>query len=74
MSVIYPSTVNHKGIKYHGGVKEDHIVYANIQLVNKILGIITLKPGWQDGNRVYTFQDIYWEDKYDCKIMQREAA
>ena len=37
-------------------------------------GYIHLPDDWQDADRTYTAQDIYWEDKYDCQIGQREAA
>ena len=37
-------------------------------------GYIHLPDDWQDADRTYTAQDIYWEDKYDCRIGQREAA
>ncbi len=37
-------------------------------------GVIELEVGWQDADRTYTAQDIYWVDKVDFRTMQREAA
>ena len=37
------------------------------------LGILALQEGWQDADRTYTAQDIYWEDKYDCISMLKEV-
>ncbi len=37
-------------------------------------GYIHIEDGWQDADRTYTAQDIYWTDKYDEQAGQRKAA
>lgn len=79
----YPKKVTHRGIKFIGYLhaKKGLVVYrARLEwgrFYTKAcdsIGVLALGPGWQDGDRVWTAQDIYWEDKYDCKLGQREAA
>lgn len=41
------------------------VIYRTPHWTNTI-GILSLTPGWQDSDHVWTSQDIYWEDKYDC--------
>lgn len=36
-------------------------------------GSLDLPDDWQDMDRTWTSQDIYWEDKYDCITMQGGA-
>ena len=41
---------------------------------DRSFGIIRLPDGWQDMDRTWTAQDIYWTDKYDCLSKRRGAT
>ena len=41
---------------------------------DRTFGIIRLPTGWQDMDRTWTAQDIYWTDKYDCLNERRGAV
>lgn len=80
--IDYPNKVTHKGLIFYAdepgegrnrrGRYYAFIGYSN--LTSEITGFINLNEGWQDSDRTYTAQDIYWEDKYDCLIEQLAAA
>ena len=79
--IKYPKTVTHKGIEFKGELERRTSRRANKFTVliysNRFVdydGWIHLGDGWQDMDRTVTEQDIYWDDKIDCRIMQREAA
>ncbi len=36
-------------------------------------GCLELPDGWQDMDRTWTGVDIFWEDKYDCKLVHGRA-
>ena len=58
-------------------VVSDQVIYRTIITHNKsskTIGKIILPLGWQDMDRTWTFQDIYWEDKYDCLNERRGAV
>ena len=77
----YPKLVEHRGVTFRGYLHEQKglVIYRPTDLMaiyhheRKILGILALGPGWQDMDRTYTAQDIYWEDKYDCTTEQGRA-
>ena len=79
----YEKTVVHRGMIFRGHFhkKRGLVIYRPKQGFTRYynsnqdtIGILALGIGWQDLDRTYTFQDIYWEDKYDCQAEQREAA
>ncbi|KKL12853.1 hypothetical protein LCGC14_2531620 [marine sediment metagenome] len=79
--IKYPKTVIHDGIEFGGKLERRSnrrgkrfivLIYRN-RFVNYD-GWIYIGEGWQDMDRTVTAQDIYWEDKVDCKLRQREAA
>jgi len=81
--IKYPKTVIHRGWRFYPKICEGHLRYGDCVLYSKEYwgrrgaqswGVIELKVGWQDMDRTMTAQDIYWVDKYDCRVMQREAA
>ena len=41
---------------------------------DKTFGTIRLPNGWQNMDRTWTAQDIYWTDKYDCLNERRGAV
>ncbi len=71
----YPKKALYKGIEVfasepYEGRNRRRRYYAFIGYGNLVLGrcgYIKLEEGWQDSDRTYTAQDIYWEDKYDCR-------
>lgn len=70
----YPRTVRHHNTNFLGRIinyKDGTaiIVYKNTSVRkasrHTTIGRIKLPYGWQDMDRTWTSQDIYWEDKID---------
>lgn len=77
----YPKRVKHNGLRYNAEIQRrksrrgQHFwIIMYLSKTNSDEGYIHLPLDWQDIDRTYTFQDIYWEDKYDCRIAQLAAA
>ncbi len=79
----YPKKVVHRDLVFQGHLhkKRGLVIYRPKQGFTRFyqssqdtIGILALGIGWQDGDRTWTNQDIYWEDKYDERAGQREAA
>jgi len=72
----WPKTAQVRGIIFKAELSiltynllHDTIVYRSSGR-SKTVGSITLPDGWQDMDRTWTAQDIYWKDKYDCITVQ----
>ncbi len=77
----YEKTPKRDRLKYTGEIQHRTnrrgkrfwiIIYSSN--CNNDEGYIHLPDDWQDADRTYTAQDIYWADKYDCKPMRLMAA
>lgn len=76
--IKYPKKVVRKGLTFNAdepteGRNRRRKYYAFIGYYrnsSKTTGFISLEEGWQDSDRTYTSQDIYWKDKMDCAITQ----
>jgi hypothetical protein len=79
----YPKEVYYRRMWFRGYLhsKKGLVVYrtkaeypSSYKKSRDTIGILPLGQKWQDGDRTWTSQDIYWEDKYDCKPVRLEAA
>lgn len=68
--IIFTADIQHR--RSRRGVNFWIIIYSNPTV--KTEGYIHLPNDWQDQDRTYTAQDIYWEDKYDCRTGRLMAA
>ena len=77
--IKWPLKVKHNGFvyEYYPTFWDKYTVHyrrsAHERYRDRTEGKISLPKGWQDMDRTYTAQDIYWEDKYDCRIMQERV-
>lgn len=71
--IKYPDLVRHNGLRYRPESpirfsNEWKVVYSNPN--NRTTGTLWLPVGYQDEDRTYTSQDIYWMDRIDYSCMR----